>query len=618
MENEHLNPSEFLGPDGPVAAALDHYEPRPQQLEMAQAISKAFENNHHLVAEAGTGTGKSFAYLVPAIAHAVSHRRKVIISTYTISLQEQLINKDIPFLRELSPAPFTATLFKGRGNYLCWRRLNHAMQQGILLFDNIDDADSLERISQWAHNTQDGTLSGMEFPPSSTVWESIASNSSTCLGNRCERHQSCFYQLARKRMFGSDLIIANHALLFSDLVVRLQGGSILPRFELVILDEAHNVEAVAGKHFGIRVSNAQISYMLKRLYNPKSGKGLLATCDNSEAARLVDKLYRSSSNFFHDIMDFSEQQKSDGENCRIRQPEKFTNNLTQPLMDLSLQLASIAHDQNNEQAAVEFTAYQQRCEAFASGIHCFIQQKLPQSVYWIETQRRKTGFTATLHAAPLHVGATMNKVLFEPCSSVILTSATLSTAGKEKHDSDKSPRDGFKFFCSRLGLEKYHSLQLGSPFDYQNQVRTYIETDIPEPGPASGGFLEAAVEKIKHHLSQTQGRALILFTSFGQLHRAADMLQEFCYENNFTLLEQGREKGRSQLLDEFREDTHSVLLGTESFWQGIDVPGESLSNVIIVKLPFAVPDHPLLQARLEQMREQGSNPFMDYQLPKRY
>lgn len=612
-----IDPAVFLGDQGPIAQSLTGYESRPQQIEMAQAIALAFKESNHLMVEAGTGVGKSFAYLIPALQRVVENKQKVIISTYTISLQEQLVKKDIPFIHKCLGIDFVCTLAKGRGNYLCWRRLEKAQSRQLSLFDQPEHLAFLEDIFHWALQTKDGSLSDLPFAPPQTVWEMVASDESVCMAKHCPRHENCFFQKARRRMYSSDIIIANHALFFTDLAIRLDGGSILPRYDLVILDEAHNIEHVASRHFGLRLSNYQVKYLLNRIYNPKTEKGIVAAMPHQEAAKYITRVDQAADYFFNQVYGFCHSQTNPSSHSRIKQAEFFENPLSQPLTDLSGYLRTVAENSVDEQDRIEIDAYALRCTEFAYELNQFIHQQIPETVYWVEAGGRAPMPRTVISAAPLHVGPSLQKALFTPCPSVILTSATLSTSTETgATDDDLDKKKGFRFFSSRLGLEEYKALQLGSPFDYQSQVKVFVEADLPEPKLKEDDFIQAAIRAIKKYLLQTQGKAFILFTNFKHLHQAADELRDFCRENSFLLLEQGFGKDRSALLEEFRQNINSVLFGTDSFWQGVDVPGESLSNVIIFKLPFSVPDDPLLQARLEQIQQNGGSPFFDYQLPE--
>ena len=590
-----------LGPRGLVAKAHEAFEVRPEQLNMACAVHEAFEKGRHLAVEAGTGVGKSFAYLVAAIDQAHRKKGKVLISTYTINLQQQLINKDLPFLGDVLPHQFDACLAKGRSNYLCLRRLDYAQRKQKLLFADV--SMEIDRIKEWSYNTEDGSLSDVPFVPSGQAWEQVCSEHGNCRGRKCSHYKGCFYWRARRFLRTADIIVVNHAMMFSDLVLKSQGAGILPEYNLAVIDEAHNMEHVAEDHFGINISNYTVSYLLRNLYNRKSRKGVLAFKEARSAQELVFDCEEAAKVFFLQVRMWYKH-ASDETSGRCDK-DFVDDNITESLKRLRLSLSQLAGKSEDEDDRCELTRYSDKCRAVETDIRSFLKQPTPDNVYWVEASdnRRKR---VALRSAPLNVGPHIKQCLFETIPSVVMTSATLS-CGSENN------KKGFEFFTSRVGLEEFDALKLGSPFDYESQVTLYIEADLPEPNDAD--FSDAAVEVIKKYLLKTDGRAFVLFTSYTMLKDMACKLESFLLDNEMELLCQGGDVDRATLLETFRADERSVLFGTDSFWQGVDVPGESLSNVIIVKLPFAVPNHPLVQGRIELMKANGENPFFNYQLP---
>jgi ATP-dependent DNA helicase DinG len=601
-EDKGLDVEQVLGAEGLVSQSYSGFEVRTEQLKMARSVQEALNGNYHLAVEAGTGVGKSFAYLVGAIDQVHRNNVKVLLSTYTITLQEQLINKDIPFLSEIMGKPFTACLAKGRNNYLCRRRLDYALRRQKGLFDEV--GSELMRISEWAQSSEDGSLSDLPRMPSSNVWDAVQSEHGNCRGRKCKHFRKCFYWHARRELKAADIIVANHALLFSDLVLKEHSPGILPEYDFAVIDEAHNIEHVAEEHFGINISNFTFSYLLNRLYNSRTRKGLLAYRDDTQQARkLIKECQKSVKVFFAQIEAWYEHSKEDTSG---RCYGGFVDdNITNPLKVLRLELSKCSKQTDDEDERFEFTRYIDRCRDLEAELKDFLTQPQKTNVYWVEvgTGRRKR---IALRSAPLNVGPDVKRVLFDGFSSIVLTSATLSCAGAEE-------KEGFDFFASRIGLEEFEAVKLGSPFDYQRQVTLYIEADLP--GPNHKDFPGAASEAIKKYLLKTDGRAFVLFTSYKMLNDTAGILENWMAENDMTLLAQGSGTDRAQLLSHFKSDERSVLFGTDSFWQGVDVPGESLSNVIIVRLPFAVPNHPLIQGRIEQLQSEGHNPFFTYQLP---
>jgi ATP-dependent DNA helicase DinG len=570
----------FFRPDGALAAKHPAFEPRPGQLDMAAAVADALTENRKLIVEAGTGTGKTLAYLVPAL---LSNRR-VVISTGTKALQEQLFFRDIPFLERAFEKSLRVCYMKGRGNYACRQKI-YDMENAPALA-GLEEVADFQIIREWEKTTEMGDRSEIRtLPENSSAWAKIDARSELCAGQKCKQYERCFITLMHQRAADADIIIVNHHLFFADLAVRREEmASILPDYNAVIFDEAHEIEDIAGQYFGFSVS----SYRVQELRRDVSVLSRARQFGSEELDRILERIDEIAQQFFDSLP------AADGRSSFAGRAEflaRYAELYTDILAAFDL-LAS--HLKLIKDAPQEVIPLFRRTQEIRGSLEFLIEGENPGFVHWLE--RRGRG--VFLQATPIEVAEVLRQHLWEKVDAAILTSATLAVAG------------GFDYVQSRLGLENARTLIVQSHFDYPSQALLYIPQHLP--GPASPAYLKAASEEIVRILNASRGRAFVLFTSYQQLRMIYDRVS---LSIEYPVLMQGTGP-RMALLDEFRETPHCVLFATSSFWQGVDVPGEQLSCVIIDKLPFAVPNDPVVEARIRNIREAGGNPFYEYQIPQ--
>ncbi len=570
--------ADLLGSAGPVAKRLDGFSVRTEQQAMAQAIADAIEGQHDLVVEAGTGTGKTFAYLVPAMCSG----RKVIISTGTKNLQDQLFHRDIPLIRQSLNIPISCALLKGRSNYLCLERLNktHALapQQEPHLIPK------LQQLQEFARHTGSGDIAQCDaIPEGDPLWFRVTSTADNCLGAECPDYQACFVMQARHEAQAADLVVINHHLLLSDMALSEEGfGELLPTADLFIVDEAHQLPEVASQFFGTGISTQQFV----------------------DLASDVQRAYLQEINETRDIELLCQQLIKAARDLRLvfgmdlrRGPwqEILGNRNVQSSLERLLELnEELKHQlQPLTERSKDLENTYERCVALASRLDTVTAKTQPEQIQWYEVHRRSLSF----HLTPLDIAPAFTEHKLRKGGSWIFTSATLTVDHKFDH------------FTRRLGLRDIPARQFDSPFDFETQALMYLPKGLPDPNEPA--YSDAVVRIAREVLQASSGRAFILFTSHRALRLAEQALRGSI---SFPLLVQG-DAPRDQLLASFRRTPHAVLLGTSSFWEGVDVRGEALSCVIIDKLPFAMPSDPVLQARLANLRKQGLNPFMQYQLP---
>ncbi|PYI70890.1 MAG: ATP-dependent helicase [Verrucomicrobia bacterium] len=592
----------FFSENGPLSKAKN-FEFRPQQQEMAARIARALEEEQHVVLEAGTGVGKSLGYLVPSVLFALERHKKAIVSTHTINLQEQLLHKDIPILKKVLPVEFEAALMKGRQNYLCPRRLERALQNEQELFTGPERSE-LQRLAEWARTTRDGSLSDLSVQPDPKVWAQVCSEAHICTQKTCGQDPRCFYQQARKRLLAADLIVLNHTLLFillgsPDMQEERESGFLFPN-DFIIFDEAHTVEQVASKQIGIGISQYGLRLTIQRLYNPRTRKGLFTVMRDAIGVRLAAELVEDVDKFFAAVESKSNFHK--GREFRVRDVELVPDTITARLTALQARVADVVKRADDEILKAELQEFGRRIRDARDGISIFLEQSAPEHVYWVERTGKTERFLA-LNAAPIDLAPVLRRMLFRDNCCCVMTSATLAVGRPE-----------LAYFRTRIGATEAEPLQLGSPFNFQKQMKMFVVQKMPDPRDA--GYQKALEHWIAHFVEKTDGRAFVLFTSYRDMQHVAGALEKFFTAKNMNFLVQGGGAPRSKLLEQFKSTPRSVLFGTDSFWGGVDVPGEALSNVIITRLPFAVPDHPLIEAKLELIEGRGGDPFTEYSLPE--
>lgn len=656
----------ILQNDGSLSKIIKGFEPREQQQKMMLNIIEAFNENQIALIEAGTGTGKSIAYLIPAILWAVQKKERSIISTHTITLQEQLLLKDIPLVAKALNVTIKAVLVKGMRNYACLRKIEETRTEQLFLPPK--EAEEFSKIDAWSHNTNDGSKSSLPFEPSGHIWDKVCAENDTCNKNECPFYQNCHFFKARREAADAQILIVNHYLLFADLASRAENENyrdpaILPIYTKVVLDEAHHIEDIATEYFAQKVNQLDLLRIIGRLAAEKGDKAQgkltqlrekIHSCFKTKTppaeisallrSMTIDlpgirndllKLIASGFDKFHNFISMAKVVRRSGEDqsnenklrmlpdhykhtywiedlkIHINELIKALHKYVQSINGVENSIKSLNHEQLHEQTKgirFEIEALCNRLTTASLILQEFTQNApKPSKVRWIEAQMLKTMINVYIADAELDVAKALVDYLFRKFSSVILCSATLTTNKQ------------FNFAKKRLGLtaEYSNTLQVteniyDSPFNYQQQALLAIPTDIPNP--LENNFTEAAAEKIWEIIQACHGNAFVLFTSYSMLKTCYQILQVRLQEHKFPVYKHG-DDNRQTLLNKFKETDRSVLFGTDSFWEGVDVVGDSLRCVIIVKLPFKVPTEPIIQARTEAILAQGGDPFMEYSLP---
>jgi ATP-dependent DNA helicase DinG len=605
---------EVFSPDGPLARALPHFESRPGQVEMARTVADAFEQGGVVLAEAGTGTGKTLAYLVPAVLSG----GRVLISTGTKNLQEQIYFKDIPALRDALGINFTATYMKGRANYLCLHRLEQLVDGQSLSMG--PESIFLPMIQEWSAKTETGDRAELEdLPEDLAFWNSVSATAETCLGTECTRYDECFVTRMRQRAAESDVVVVNHHLLCADASVRQNAyGEVIPSCAHAVIDEAHQLEDVATQYFGYSVSTYRVEELARDIERAVESGGTASGMRQGELARAIERLRDRGRAFFADLELAHREVRRGSGNSREERVRVTTASLAEShdtaanligaldIIESTLALMGIqgrdTEDENSVEAperteavatAEDFEALAGRATALRDELRFLLRANDSDFVFFVELRGRGVFF----RASPIDVSKIIQEVLLDRMRTTVLTSATLAVDGR------------FDYIRERLGIGRAFEVRLPSEFDFSRQALLYLPARMPDP--RSPEFAMAAGREVVEILRRSKGRAFVLFTSYAML-REVQAIAEMAL--NYPLFVQGTAP-RSQLLRQFRETPHSVLLATSSFWQGVDVVGDQLSCVIIDKLPFASPADPVTGARIESIRARGGEPFDEYQVP---
>lgn len=594
-----------------AALRLEH---RPQQEEMGRTVAAAMRDDEPLLFEAGTGVGKSLAYLVPGIIHAVDQSRQLIVSTHTISLQEQLESSDLPICRRLFKANpglakyagFKSAVLVGKSNYLCTTRLAHALADRASLFADAD-FDELKRISDWADSTESGLRHDLKPAPRPEVWDLVNADSSACSRKHCDC-EKCFYQRARARLRAANIVIVNHALLFALINAggaRANGGGadargVLFPDDFVVLDEAHTVPEVATDNFGLHLSSYGVDRSLKHLFNPRTKRGIFRKLGGPEAQQLAIDALDASKLFFDFLSATLLTQRSI---VRLREAGAAESTLDGPLGALQRLIGKLADKLEDGRDRDELLEQRQKVKAIQAGITEWLSLGDKGHVYWAERTGRKQTIVA-LRSAPIDVAPALREHLFGCGTSVVCASATLAMGGQ------------IEPFAARVGATEARAVVVKSPFDFERHMRVYVAADVPLPSPQEAKLaLDVLADYIGFCVERVRGGTLVLFTSYNDMRTIAGKLEPAFRAAGRPFLMQGEEMSRTELARQMRTLGNAVLFGTDSFWTGVDVPGEALAQVIVTRLPFDPPTHPITEARCDHIRERGGVPFNELTLP---